>query len=103
MVGFVKNEMRSLLFIEHRALLWDRPQVPHFAMYNYYLVRGFICCSLLFCVALLAIADIVKSVYTFSSEAKAAHSSPLELNITPQFDLPSQAKVLNPDKIPISI
>ena len=48
---------------------------------------------------------MVKSVlvYTLSSEAKAAHSSPPEPNITPQFDLPSQAKVLNPDKIPISI
>ena len=53
----------------------------------------------------LPIADIVKSVlvYTLSSEAKAAHSSPPEPNITPQFDLPSQAKVLNPDKISISI
>ena len=39
-------------------------------------------------------------VYTLLSEAKAAHSSPPEPNITPQFDLPTQAKVLNPDKIP---
>ena len=54
----------------------------------------------------LATADRVKSVrvyyYTLSSEAKAAHSSPPEPNFTPQFDLPSQAKVLNPDKISIS-
>ena len=42
-------------------------------------------------------------VYTLSSEVKAAHSSPPEPNITPQFDLPSQAKVLNPDKISISM
>ena len=44
-----------------------------------------ICCSLLFWVHSLVIADIVKSVlvYTLSNEAKAAHSSPPEPNITP--------------------
>ena len=48
-------------------------------------------------------SEIRTRLYTLSSEAKAAHSSPPEPNITPQFDLPSQAKVINPDKISISI
>ena len=49
--------------------------------------------------------NIVKSVlfYTLLSEAKAADLSPLEPNITPQFHLRSQMKVLNPDKIAISL